>query len=376
MPIDLSTIAILASLFLGAVVGNAVWFGDPLQVQFAVPAKLVEQGFTEATAEQLFVSEAARVSQVVSAVHTPEVHARSNPSVVAAVAKPLGLDNLVVALQGQLGLHLVFVQGAVLSNATGGALDMVIFVTEPLEPVVRLELTQADGSPTALVRRGSQLVLEHVSPYRVALTDFSEGIAGDAPALARAKDLATRALARHWVPGRATERVMLHNLLGITALLDGDMAAAEAQFRLTDAIPDVLPAARGTVALNRAFVAVAQRRPAQAVAYFKAGLALSAGVDLAGYQARIAMLGGLVAWSAGDMDKAEAWLRKAIADLPDDAAPHVYLAQLLEAKGEAAGAAAERAVAADVRRFGVDILAIAQSEFWVDPVQGGIKRRD
>jgi len=51
-----------------------------------------------------------------------------------------------------------------------------------------------------------------------------------------------------------------------------------------------------------------------------------------------------------------------------------YLAQLLEAKGDAAGAAAERAVAADIQRFDIDIPALAQSDFWVDPVQGGIKR--
>jgi hypothetical protein len=268
------------------------------------------------------------------------------------------------------------VKGAVLTNGTGSALDMVIFVTQGSEPVERLELSEADGNPATLVKRGSRLVLEQVSPYRVAVTDFSQGIAGDAPAMARAKDLASRALARPWTPARATERVMLHNLLGMTALLDGDLVGAEAQFRLTDAIRDALPAARGTIALNRAFIAVAQRRPVEAVAYFKAGWALSVGVRLAGYQARIATLGGLVAWSTGDIGNAEGWLRKAIEALPDDEAPHLYLAQLLAAKGDSAGAAAERAVAADVRRFDDDIPALALSELWVDPVTGGIRRRD
>ena len=376
MPIDLSTLAVLAGLFIGAVVGNAVWFGDPLQLQITVPPKLVEQGFTEAAAEQLFVSEAARVNQAAVTVRTPEVPARSNPSVVSAVANPLGLDNVVLALQGQLGLDPLLVRGAVLTNGTGGALDMVIFVTQGSEPAERLELTQADGNPTSLVKRGSRLVLEQVSPYRVALTDFSQGIAGDAAAATRAREVATRALARPWSPARATEHVMLHNLLGVGALLDGDLAAAEAQFRLTDAIADAAPPARGIVALNRAFVAVAERRPAAAIAWFKTGQALSAGVGPAGYQARIATLGGLVAWSAGNAGRAEAWFRQAIALLPRDDEPHAYLAQLLEAKGNAAGAAAERAVAADVRRFDVPIPAMAQSELWVDPLQGGVRRRD
>src|SRR6266446_6770296 len=117
MPIDLSTLAILASLFFGAVVGDAVLFGDPLQVKITVPAKLVEQGFTEEAAEQLFVAEVARIGQAVSIVHTPDVSASSHPSVLATMAKPLGLDNVVVALQSQLGRELVTVQGAVLSQA-------------------------------------------------------------------------------------------------------------------------------------------------------------------------------------------------------------------------------------------------------------------
>src|SRR5258707_11609603 len=119
-----------------------------------------------------------------------------------------------------------------------------------------------------------------------------------------------------------------------------------------ESVPDALPAAHGTVALNRAFVAVAQRRPADAASCFKTGAALSKGVTLPAYDARIALLGGLVAWSAGDVAEAEALPRKSIAGMPVSEALHAYLAQLLAAKGDAAGAAAERNAAADGKRFG------------------------
>jgi hypothetical protein len=377
MPIDLSTLAILAGLFFSAVVGDAVLFGDPLQVEITVPTKLVDEGFTQAAAEQLFVAEVARIAKTGSIIHTPDVHASSRPSVLAALAKPLGLDNVVVSLQSQLGREMVTVQGAVLTGATPGTLDMVVFVTEPLEPVVKIKLTQADGNPTALVERGSEMVLEKVAPYRVALTDFADGLDGDSAALARAKEVATRALARPFVAHRATERVMMRNLLGLVALLDGDMAEAEKEFNMTKAIPSELPAAaaQGTIALNRAFVAVAQRRPKDAVDYFKAGQALSAGLDEQGYQGRVATIGGLVAWSAGDTGKAKAWFRKSIAEFPIDEAPHFYLAQLLTQMGDPAGAAAERAAAAEIQRIEIDIPALALSDFWVDPVQGGLKVR-
>ena len=169
---------------------------------------------------------------------------------------------------------------------------------------------------------------------------------------------------------------MLHNLLGLTALRDGDFAAAEAHFGASDVIPDALPASHGIVALNRAFAAVAQRRPADAVAQFKEGVRLGAGVELPSYAARIAMLGGLVAWSAGDAKQAEALLRKAADSLPYSQAAHTYLAQLLASRGDATGAAAEIAVAAGSRSFNVEIPALAQSDFWVDPVNGGVKLRD
>ncbi len=372
--IDFTTLLLIAGLFFGMVIGDATLFGDPLRIQIAVPAKLAETGFTEAVAERLFLSEAARIGRAMSIVRTPGVEVSSQGSVFAAVAKPLSLDQVVVALQSRVGFDVISVDGAVLDKA-GGGLEMVIFVSRPDEPLTKIKLAQPDGNPVALVEHGSHSVLEEVSPYRVALTEFSDALGRNAASPTEAKATASRAVARPWVASHATERVMLHNLLGLTALLEGDFAGAQAQFDLTDAIPQAAPAARGTVALNRAFVAVAQKRPAEALAYYNTGLEESASVALQGYNAKIDTVAGLVAWSRGDTERAEQLLRIAIASQPGEEAPHAYLADLLAAKGDAAGAAAERTAAANSRRFGFEIPALAQSEFWVDPVKGGLKRR-
>jgi len=79
--------------------------------------------------------------------------------------------------------------------------------------------------------------------------------------------------------------------------------------------------------------------------------------------------------TTGDNWSEHATIQAAIAALPDDEAPHVYLAQLLAAKGDDAGAAAERDAAAAAHPFHADIPVFVQSIFWVDPVNGGIKRR-
>jgi hypothetical protein len=372
--IDFSTLLLAAAIFFGIVIGDATLFGDPLRVQIAVPTKLSDTGFTEAVAERLFLSEAAHVARALSIVRTPSVEVSSRQSVLAAAAKPLSLDQVVVALQNRVGIDVIAVDAAVLEKKDGG-LEMVIFVTKPNAALAKIKLTQPDGNPVALVEHGSAAVLEEVSPYRVALTAFTDAVRRDAALPTKAKATASRAVTRPFLAAHATERVMLYNLLGLIALFEDDFAGASAQFDMAAAIPEAAAAARGTVALNRAFVAVAQQRPAAALAYYTAGRADSIGVVLPGYDAKINTLAGLVAWSRGDIERAERLFRLASASRAADEAPHFYLAKLLEAKGDAAGAAVERAAAANSHRFGVEIPALAQSEFWVDPVKGGLKRR-
>jgi len=376
MPIDLSTLAILASLFFGSVIGDAVLFGDQLQVHITLPDKLVAAGFTEEAAEQLFLAEVSRVGQVPSIVRTPEADVNSRPSVLEALVKPLKLTEVVSSLQYQLGYNAVAIHAALIDGAAGPGLQMVVVVSQPNEPPFKIKLAQPDGDAAALVERGSRLALETVSPYRVALTDFWDGRHGEADQLAHAKEVAEAALNQPWDPDRATERVMLRNLLALTALRTGDFAGAAAQYKLSDTIPGAVPAAYGTVALNRAFVSVAQRRPTDAVAQYKEGVRQSTEVTLPGYAADMALLGGLVAWSAGDTRQAEQLVRLALETQPHSEAAHAYLAQLLRAKGDAAGADAESAAAVDSRRFSVLVPALAQSDFWVDPVNGGITLRD
>jgi hypothetical protein len=159
------------------------------------------------------------------------------------------------------------------------------------------------------------------------------------------------------------------------ALLDGDDAEVQAQFRLTDPIPNASPMAHGLVALNRCFVDLAARRPTEAEQHYQAGEMLTADMHLRGWDHRVRTLGALVAWSRGDVAQAEAMLRQVIADAPEGETAHAYLAQLLDAKGDASGAAIERAAAAANRRFEADFPAFPQSLFWVDPVHGGLRRR-
>ena len=370
---EITTIVLLAGMMISLVAGESALYGDTLSLHINVSPKLVESGFDNVTAEQIFITESARIVGETSIIPTPTLRVSSNPTVMSALALPFRLESLVGALQDQFGFQRLTVNAAVLSGS-GDVQRMVIVVAQSQQVPEQMQVTQSDGDLAALVRRGADMTMARVSPYRVAQANYIRGLDNDRAALREAKETATRYLGRPWEPARATERAMLHNLLSLLLLLDGDVAAAEDELKQVDPIPGVLAQARAIVAINRAFLAVAGKRPGEALSEAQEGEKLADSIGLPDVAARVVTLNGLVAWSGGDLEQAEKLFRVAIAALPGDDEPHTYLARLLTARGDAAGAAAELRAAAAARPFDVDIPGFAQSVFWVDPVNGGIRR--
>jgi hypothetical protein len=373
--LTLNGLFLVAGLVFSAVIGNAALYGDTLRVQISVPAKLVQEGFTEAAAEQQFAAEVGRLAYTVSVGSTPKVQMNYRPTVLAALAKPLNLDGVVVALQGQFGIDVVSIDGAILADATGSKLDLLMVVGIPNQKPVKITVSQPDGNAQALIERAAAQALEQIVPFRLALTDLNDGLKGDAAKLTQAKDIATRTAAEPWLIGGPSERVMLRDVLAILALIDGDSAEANDQFRRADALPGAVPVAYAIIALNRAFVAVAEKRPADARAALETVPETAADAPLPRWPPKFDTLRAVVAWSNGDMVTAERLLRSAAAALPEDEAPHAYLAQLLALRGDAAGAEQQRQLAQRNHRPDLDFSPLVQSSFLVDPVNCGLKRR-
>jgi hypothetical protein len=373
IPLDFTSLFLLAAMAISLIAGEAAMYGDTLTLHIGVSPKVAQAGFDTAAAEQIFIAESARIVRGESIIPTPTLRVSSRPTVMSALAAPLQLAPVIGALQDDFGYDRLVVNAAVLSG-TGDSLRMLIVVQQPRQTPEQIDVTRPDGDPAALVRRGADATMARVSPYRVAQANYVRGLDDEPAALQEAKETAKRYLARPWEPARASERAMLHNLLAMLALIDGQIPAAEGELSQVDPIPGVLPQARAVVALNRAFLAVAAKRPTEALSFFQAGEKLAPSISLPNFGARITTLSGLVSWSGGDMAEAEKSFRAAIATLPSDEGPHVYLAQLLAAKGDEAGAQKEREAGAATHPFDVEIPVFAQSIFWVDPVNGGIKR--
>ncbi len=94
------------------------------------------------------------------------------------------------------------------------------------------------------------------------------------------------------------------------------------------------------------------------------------------FKAHVDLIGGLVEWSSGNLDIAEATLRNVVRQLPDDDEAHVYLGRLLIQRGKTQEGEAELRTAASVRRYDNDIGPLAHTLFYVDPTNGGALTRD
>jgi hypothetical protein len=371
---DLTTLTLIAVALFGIVVGDTVLYGNTLSVVISVPPKLVEIGFTEAAAEYTFLGEASRITHVNSAIPTPEVRVRSAPTLASILTKPLGLEGLTGSL-AMTGAGQLWVLGAVMVKPAGKGLELAMMVAEPDQAAQEIRITQEDGDPIALIRRGADLALEELSPYRVALAQYATGIVGDAAALAQARDTVTRDLARPWVPAKASERAMEQNLLALLALHKADLTVAQQELGKGASMRGVAPAARAIINLNSAFVAVALKQPAQAREFLNQAMQTTDALTDPDIGPRIEAVNALVLWSNRDLSGAEQLLRHVVADRRNAEGAHTYLAQLLAEKGDAAGSAAEQRAAAISHDYDLHIMDLAQSVLWTDPLNGGVRPR-
>ncbi len=387
---DFTQLMIVAGLLFGLFAGDVVFFGDTLRVQIAVPESVSNGGFTEATAEEVFTAEAARIVRVRSLMPPPALRVTATPSVLTALAKPLSLDGVAAALQTQFGVDHLMVSGAMLAEAKLGTvsaetavrpltpgvkLDLVLVVTQPGETPAQLVLEQEDGDATALIRRGAAWAMEQVAPYPVVLTYALDGLQGDPDAIKHAKDAAYRLLSRPWAPDKASQIALTHDLLALIAMWNGDLSEANRQFIAAQSLPDVIPAAHSIIALNRCFLAIAMKQPSQATMLLQSARSVAARLTVPKFEYHLSLLGALVAWSNGDAITAERMLRQLAAGDPNDITVNHYLVMLLQARGAMPEAMQMQMSAQRRHKPDEGLQAIAVDLLWTDPVKGGISRR-
>jgi hypothetical protein len=374
--IDLATLGLLSFALMGLIAGDAVLNANTLSVNITVPARVAERGFTREAAEHIFAAEASRLVSAPSTLAAPTVRISSQRNVIGVLAEPLRLGEMTTALQDLFGLQPLRVRGVLLEEE--GRQRLVLTVSNRDIPPRQLTVTRTDHDPVALVRDGANATFDIVSPYRVALTNFRAGVAGEPEALDRARAGVARALRGLPARGGTLDTAGLLTISGLLQLFSGDVAAADTAFVRAAEVPGLTDAARSVGDMNLAFTAIAERRPADALALARSARlhAERGDIRLAGFTAHVDLLEALAAWASQDLPRAEALLRRAAERLPENDTAHIYLVTLYRETGQTeAMAQAQRRVDLS-RTFAGTIPAIAASLFWIDPATGAIQRRE
>jgi hypothetical protein len=374
--VDLTTLITAVGLLFGVIVGDAAIFGNALYVSIAIPSKLQSSGLSQSTAEQVFIAEVNRYLEQPSILPTPSVSTSSASSLPMALAKPLQLQDVVYSVQSMIHDYgVVRVDGSVVADAQGSGLNMYVVLSNPPDPPVSISLAQPDGNAKALIEKAARETMLSIGPFRVAITDFKDGTAGDPAGFDRCKQTIAAGLSEGWDPRPlgATEDVLLFNLKGVLAIRDKNLVEAAQDFTQAKTIPGAYAGAYGVVSLNQAFLAIAQNKPKEAALRYNEGTATVGALHREGIVARLTTMAGLVAWSEGQNAVAERDFRAAIANSDTDPMPHLYLAQLLAAHGDTTGAATERQAAGNVERYDPGYRSFAFSNSQFDLVHGGYK---
>jgi len=374
--VDLTTLITFGGLLFGLIIGDAAFLGDSLYVSISIPSHMESAGFSKATAEQTFVAEISRYTDLQAVIPTPSVATSSAPALPVALAKPLQLEGVVYAVQAAVRDYgVVSVTASLVEDGKGPGLKMFVTIANPPDLPVAVALEQPDGNPKALIEKAARQTMVTIGPYRVALTDFEDGVSGDPTGFDRSKETIAAGLAQAWDPRPegASETALLLNLLGMLAMRDGNLAQADEEFAQSKKIPGAYRLAYALISANQAFLAIAQKRPVEAARLYNQAVAVAGSVHNPDIISRVKVLAGLVAWSEGNAATAEQDFRAAIEVIDDDEMPHLYLSQLLADSGDAAAAEIERKAGVEARRFDPKYPAVASTIFLLDPVHGGCR---
>ena len=374
--IDFFTIGLLSVALMGLLAGDALLNANTLSVNISVPPTVIERGLTREAAEHIFAAEAARLVEAPSTISAPSVRISSERNVIGVLAEPLQLGDMTAALQDLFGLQPLRVRAMLLMEEEGRQ-RLVMTVSNQDLAARQVDVVRRDGDTVRLIRDGAYAAIELVSPYRVALTGFQAGLAGNAEALERARGTLTRAVQRPMQRGRESEFAGLLTITGLLHLLEDDLTAAERAFLLAAEVPALTEAARSVGDMNLAFIAIARNQPEAALAFARAARdhAALGNIRLPSFAAHLDIIEALAQWEAGELERAAALLERAAALLPDDETAHAYLERLYGILERPEAVALAQRHRANSRSFAGAFPSIAASLFWVEPGRAEVHPR-
>jgi hypothetical protein len=327
---DFMTLSLLGALFMGLMAGDAAIGSNTMSVNVGLPTIVQNSGLTRRAAEEIFITEIARIVSVPSVVPVPTPRVSSRGTLIGALAEPLRLTGLTTALQDIFGLEHVRISATMLHVEAG--LRMEIVVSHPGKPLTLLELSQPNLNAVELLRRGAREALAEVAPFRTALARLHDFLDGKETDLSGVRAATNTMLGRNWRRDDHIEHSALLNMSAVIFLLEGDPAQAAREVQLADS----LLSTRSIHALNAAFLSILSGDLEQARAQTERGIALSRR-DPPFIRPYVLIQRGLLAWAEGQRETALQLMQEALQVEPDNHNARSYVAWLQHLNSGAPG---------------------------------------
>ena len=169
---ELATIGLLSAIVFGLIAGDAVISANTMAVGIGLPPTVQQSGLTRQSAEEIFVTELSRIAAIPSGVPVPVPRVSSRRTVIGALAEPLKLTDLTVALQDLFGLEPIRVSATIIQRGNG--LVMETIVAQEGHPLQRLSFERPDGDAVALIRQAAITTFAEIAPFRVTLAQLRD----------------------------------------------------------------------------------------------------------------------------------------------------------------------------------------------------------
>lgn len=323
---DFITIGFLGAILMGLMAGDAVISSNTMTVNVGLPPIVQQSGLSRAPAEEIFVTELARITSTPSALPVPMPRIGSRRTVIGALAEPLKLNEMTSALQDLFGLDPIRISATMLQVEAG--LRMEVVVSQHGRPPKYLRLSHPNLDAVALIRRAARESFAEVAPYRVTLARLNAQLDGSETNLSEVRALTNAMIARNSQQPDDLQRSALFGLASVLSMLEGDLVQAAREVRLAESYGGALDSARAFFAFNGAFLSILAGDLQQARVQTERGIAASPRHPVANFPAYVQIHRGLLAWAEGQRETALQRMQEALQRDPNNRNAQVYVAWL------------------------------------------------
>lgn len=358
MEISLATIYGLL-LAVGLVSVDTILNANTLFLESNVAKKFEVAGYSSAVIEEHLISELSIIADTKSLVKAPVVKSSDTPSMSAALASLVNLQDSLEAAQQLVGFAPPKLFAAAVEHGETDTIELT--GRSPLFGRFSISVDGAERNIDQMLEEAAYRTFRELDPYTAVLFRFHED--SDDPEAVEAE--LDEMLARLQLSVHADTRSQLENLKGILALGRNEIDNAVALFE--EALVDDpyfhvvrLNLALAMVHLDRYDEAIAQTNLITEPAIWPAtgdSVLLSAAY----------VLRGVALWGKGDLKAAKSNLDYAIYLQPTSTAAHWYLSGLLHALGDMEKGDAMLQKAVENLVYFETYPEIALLYFWVSP---------